>query len=341
MGKRNEFLDEMFYLSSEKNLDDEVEKIFQYYRKLGYPNYKKEDYNIQEEISKLKYFNEKEIFNKENKHFIQNMTGCGFLWTYFPHWTEVKCGNSKESLKDKWENDDELKELIRKTYLWKLKHNEPHWTHNRIRQNAKVFMSKQSVSNFRPTVAKYIYNAYGFKGTVLDMSSGFGGRYAGFLASSCKKYIGIDPSKKTYNGLLEMQKDFSYLGKESVFYCMGSEDFIPEKESIDLCFTSPPYFDTEKYSLEQTQSYLKYPTIDSWINGFLGKTIENCYYGLKKNRYCIINIANTLKYNNIVSSTISLCEQNNFIHEDTLFLELSSISGKGRKLEPILVFKKI
>ena len=40
------------------------------------------------------------------------------------------------------------------------------------------------------------------------------------------------------------------------------------KKSLDLCFTSPPYFDTEKYSDEDTQSYKKFPTEDGWVNGF-------------------------------------------------------------------------
>ena len=56
-------------------------------------------------------------------------------------------------------------------------------------------------SNFRPTVAKEIYNRYGCglpgledKPTVLDFSSGFGGRFTGFWSSNAKHYIGVDPN---------------------------------------------------------------------------------------------------------------------------------------------------
>ena len=128
--------------------------------------------------------------------------------------------------------------------------------------------------------------------------------------------------------------------KDVTIYKLGSEDYKPKKESLDLCFTSPPYFDTEKYSNEQTQSYIKFPTRDSWVNGFLKKTIKNCYYGLKKNGYMLINIANTPKYKFIEKETIQISKDLGFKQEETLRLTLSSIMGAGYKYEPIFVFKK-
>tara|TARA_R110000744_G_scaffold309399_2_gene417297 strand:- start:1095 stop:1625 length:531 start_codon:yes stop_codon:yes gene_type:complete len=173
------------------------------------------------------------------------------------------------------------------------------------------------------------------------MSCGWGGRLLGFLsASNTKHYIGTEPSSKTYDGLLKMRKDFSYLGKRVDIYKLGSEEYKPKKESIDLCFTSPPYFDTEKYSDEGTQSFKKFPTEDGWVNGFLKKTIENCYYGLKKNSYMLINIANTPKYKFIEDETVRISKELGFIQEDTVQLTLSSVMGAGYKYEPIFVFKK-
>jgi len=163
----------------------------------------------------------------------------------------------------------------------------------------------------------------------------------GFLASkNTKHYIGTEPSTKTYDGLLKMKKEFSYLGKQIDIYKQGSEDFIPEKESIDLCFTSPPYFDTEKYSDESTQSFKKFPSENEWVNGFLKKTIKNCYYGLKKNGYMLINIANTPKYKFIEKETVNISSEIGFIKEPTVDLILSSVAGKGIKTEPVFVFRK-
>jgi len=91
----------------------------------------------------------------------------------FPHWIDIKCAGEKNTLSENWDDDDKLRKLILKTYKWQLKHGNGKFTTNRIRQNAKVYCSKQSVSNFRPTVAKYIYNIYGNSGNVWDMSGGY------------------------------------------------------------------------------------------------------------------------------------------------------------------------
>lgn len=323
--------DDMFVISKLKNIEDEVDKLFHYYREKGYPDYKKSNYNKQEVLRKIREYNEDNILNGEE--LAQTMHGLGFLWTYFPHWKEIKCGGADNTLIENWNNDEKLKKLIKKTYKWQIKHGNGRWTENRIRQNSKVYLNKQTVSNFRPTVAKYIYNNYGNKGKVWDMSCGFGGRLLGFLASNCQKYIGTEPSKKTYKGLNELRNDFDYVNKEVELYKIGSEEFFV-KEDIDLAFTSPPYFDTEKYSNEKTQSYIKYPTKDEWVNGFLKKTIDNVYQSLKVGGYFIINISKEFE-----ESVINL--SNKFTLEDRLKLVLSSISGKGKKYEPVLVFRKV
>lgn len=337
-----DFSDEMFNLSLDKDIDIEVDKIFNFYRNHGFPNYNRDDYDIHKELQKLKDFNEKSLFDPETKTIKQNMTGIGVLWTYFPHWIEIPCGSDTQSLKEMWDNDEKLKKLIKKTYIWKCKHREPHWTNNRIRQNAKVFLTGQSVSNFRPTVAKYIYNTYGNQGKIFDMSSGFGGRLMGFYASNCKEYVGCEPSTKTYEGLQLLNNDLSGLNKVVTIVKSGSEIKLNGfDEYFDLCFTSPPYFDTEKYSTEETQSYIKYPELERWLDGFLKDTINNCYQYTKPNGYTIINIANTPRYDILEQKTIETALSSGFKHVDTLFMELSSVSkNKGRKTEPVFVFQK-
>ena len=326
------------YIIDELNKEKCIDELFNYWRERGYPTHEKSEYDYKKELSNLILFDERTIL--QGKDLKQTMHGCGFLWTYFPHWNTVRCGGDKKSVLEHWNDDKELYTLIKKTVDYEIKHNKGVFTTNRLRQNSKVYCSKQSVSNFRPTVAKYIYNTYGNKGTVWDMSSGFGGRLLGFLASDCKKYIGTDPSTPTHNGLLEMKNDYAYLCKNIELLCIGSEDYTPEPNSIDLCFTSPPYFDTEKYTDEETQSYKKFPTTDLWLNGFLKKTIENCYLGLKNDGYMIINIANTKSYKTVEEDLIKVADDVGFELVDTLYLNLSSIAGKGVKREPVFVFQK-
>lgn len=319
------------------DLEFALDVIFKYHRKHGYPHYNVPLPDRLKQFNSLKNFNESELF-KDGK-IQQTMHGLSLAWTYFPHWVEVECGNNKMKPIDYWNDDIKLKEIIRKTWNWQLKHGNGKFSLNRLRQNSKIYGGNQSVSNFRPSAAKYIYNTYGSGGTIWDMSCGWGGRLVGFFSSNCKKYIGTEPSTKTYDGLLMLNSDLNN-GKDVELHKLGSEVFRPEKNSLDLCFTSPPYFDTEKYSDESTQSYIKYPNLSDWLNGFLKQTISNCHYGLKSNGLMMLNIANTTKYKNIESETIRISKECGFEHIDTIYLVLSSVSGNGEKLEPILIFQK-
>jgi DNA modification methylase len=131
----------------------------------------------------------------------------------------------------------------------------------------------------------------------------------------------------------------------SIHKC-GSEEFQPCANGLDLCFTSPPYFDLEKYADEPTQSYKKFDNKEAWVEGFLRKTFENCYYGLKPDKYMIINIADVKgKHNiNLEGETIRIAQEVGFKMIDTWFLALSNINLKNKgltfKYEPIYLFKK-
>lgn len=321
-----------------EDVDTALEIIFKYHRQNGFPHYDIPNHRRIQQFKSLKRFDEQTLF-KDGK-IDQTMHGLSLAWTYFPHWVDVICGSSKLSPIEYWNDDDKLKEIIRKTWNWQIKHGSGSFTLNRLRQNLKIYGGNQSVSNFRPSAAKYIYNTYGNQGVVWDMSCGWGGRLIGFLTSDCKKYIGTEPSTKTFEGLERLNEDINSIGKEVELHKLGSEVFVPENESIDLCFTSPPYFDTEKYSDEETQSYKKYPTESGWIGGFLKNTISNCYCSLKVGGKMMLNIANTKKYKTIEKETIRISSEMGFKHIDTIYLILSSVSGNGEKLEPIFIFEK-
>lgn len=324
---------------SYETADNDIKNLFKYYKENGFPDYKKENYDAVKEYKKIYNFDENALFNNQTKEIGQNMSGCGFLWTYFPHWKEIECNGTK-SVSELWKNDDLLYNLIKKTYYWKLKHNENSWTENRIRQNAKVYLAKQTVSNFRPTVAKYYYNKYGNQGNVWDMSCGFGGRLFGFLASDCREYIGTDPSSETYNGLLKLSSDFYFINKSVKIYKQCAEEFDWKDNYFDLCFTSPPYFNTEKYSNEKTNSCNKFKVLQEWIDGFLYPMMCNCYRYTKPNGFCIVNIANVKNANNLEEWTLKIAKKIGFEHIDTHYLILSSIAGKGKKHESIFIFQK-
>ena len=108
-------------------------------------------------------------------------------------------------------------ELESKHYKGEENHPNNKFTENRLRQSLKIYTGTQSVSNFRPTAKKLIYEKFGGE-VVWDMSCGWGGRLLGFLSTSnTKHYIGTEPSTRTFDGLLEMKKDFRILGKKLIF----------------------------------------------------------------------------------------------------------------------------
>jgi DNA modification methylase len=141
-----------------------------------------------------------------------------------------------------------------------------------------------------------------------------------------------------------MAYDFRFINAEIL--CEGSEKYMPHKKSLDLCFTSPPYFDLEKYADEPTQSYIKFNNKEAWVKGFLRPTFENCYYGLKVNKHMLINIADVKgKHNiNLEQETVRVAQEVGFKHIGQHQLALSNINLRGKdkkfKYEPIFIFKK-
>lgn len=322
--------------------EGDEEGLFRYYRENGFPNYPRESYSVRAELDKIIAANRDDYYSELTKKYTKYPSANGFLFSYFPHWIDVKCGQS-ESIRNAWNNDQRLRALIKKTVTFCKKHGED-WTENRIRQNAKVYCASQSVSNFNPICAKLIYDEFASGGTVYDMSMGWGGRLLGFYGSTAQRYIGTDPSVRTFLGLQELNTDLaraSRVRKSVAMFPFGSEQFSPDPiiGTVDLCFTSPPYYDTEKYSDEPTQSYLAFPNPSCWITGFLGQTMTNCYRLLKADGVLAINIADTQKVK-FSDKIIGMAERTGFRYIETRQYEISSVSKTSSKNEPLYVFAK-
>jgi len=267
---------------SETELNYFARDIFHYYREHGFPYYYFDDESRLKEFRKLMNYDRSNLF--QDGVFKQTMHGLGLAWSYFPYSFEVKCGN-KISPYEAFMDDEIFMKVIQKrlkmgTYM----------SDSGIRKMLKIYSGVQAVSNFRPTAAATIYDVFAKDGVVWDMSGGWGGRLFGAIASGVKRYIATEPSTETFEGLMEIVEDYGE-NIDTWIYNMGSEDYKPNKNSLNLCFTSPPYFDLEKYSDEKTQSYIKYPTKEEWIEGYLTETFKNCYYGLKSGAVMLINIA--------------------------------------------------
>ena len=162
-----------------------------------------------------------------------------------------------------------------------------------------IGLRKYICSQFKPNVAKSIYDMFKAE-NILDFSMGWGDRLAGFYASDYgKHYVGIDPRKENHSIYEEQSKFYDkHLGffeqeRKSEFHCSPAEefDFSQCDNYFDLVFTSPPYFNVERYSYDDTQSWVRYKDIDDWNTEFLQKTLNNLWGSIKTGGYLLVNIS--------------------------------------------------
>jgi len=336
--KEDIFFNEVYWREmTPAELDEYAHRIFDYYRQEGFPYYPTDMETRQKDFDKLMKYDRSNMWNGTD--IKQTMHGLGLAWSYFPESFNVKCGNKMTPYEAFIDDEIFLKIIYKRlkmgTYI----------SDSGIRKMLKIYSNVQSVSNFRPTAAAAIYDYFG-RGTknftVWDMSGGWGGRMLGAIISNVKHYTCTDPSRVAGIGLVELREDFGS-GTEIDIFNLGSEDYVPDRNSLDFCFTSPPYFDLEKYSDEPTQSYIKFPEKDEWIEGFLRETFKNCYYGLKSDGAMAINIAN-IKGNEIESDMIRVAEECGFKFRTTFRLALSNINLRDKtkkfKYESIYLFTK-
>jgi len=162
-----------------------------------------------------------------------------------------------------------------------------------------IGLRKYIASQHKPNVTKALTEYLGSK-TMLDFSAGWGDRLSGACASSTvKHYVGIDPRKENHP-IYEQQRDF-YQKHTSFFenptkvdlHQSPAEDFdySDYQDYFDLVFTSPPYFNVERYGDDDTQSWIRYESIQSWNEYFLHKALEKIIPTLKKGGKMAINIA--------------------------------------------------
>jgi hypothetical protein len=216
-------------------------------------------------------------------------------------------------------------------------------------------VQRKSVSWFKPTVAASIWarllcdfksnSDFNKQVTVYDPSAGWGARLLGFASLFPNgKYVACEPASKTKKDLDML----SFLLKNECkqlsvnIHKQGSEKDISflDDNSCDAVFTSPPYFDVEKYFDEPGQCWKDYPTLESWKQYYLVPTFQSVFRVLKKNRKAAFNVNL-----NLVDDVLECANLVGFTHVDTWNLKLSTdhfhrANNKTKKSEPVLIFTK-
>ena len=327
-----------------------INKVFDIYRSIN--------------LVPIIYFTEKGLINavrefksisyntvKNTKISLGNNKGQPLSRFLFPNMmTAEPKGRGSNSLKDRFYDDKKLKRAIKICYDMREGNKLVYPTAIR---RALELVTGENIQNFKPQNARALaeHLCPVLWGNVYDYSAGYGGRLLGISCSNMSyNYIGIDPNTETikylnyFNEILDEAVGFKGKIIQNV-----SEEYQPK--DIDLAFSSPPYFNLEKYSDEETQCMVRYRTLDEWFSGYVEPTIENIYKSLNKDGIFATNIADYKTYGKkeykVVDDWITLSERIGFRHVGTIKMMLNTRPGVGNnklagreKYEGVYVFSK-
>ena len=158
------------------------------------------------------------------------------------------------------------------------------------------FVRRSGVYNFRPVVAKALVDKFCRPGgTVWDPCAGYGGRMMGALLSlAMPTYLACDPQRETVARLHKFSEWIDTYVSGAVsrtkLHNLPAEDFDPPSEGVDLVMTSPPYWRREVYGEEAEQCSVRYPTYESWLEGFWKVVIQKAVRFLRPGGWVVFNV---------------------------------------------------
>lgn len=140
---------------------------------------------------------------------------------------------------------------------------------------------------------------YDVNGRVFDYSCGWGNRLVSALSLGIE-YYGVDTNPNLCKLLDQCAQDFKRVTEREYLTtdirCCGSEIEIPDfVGKMGLCFSSPPYFNLEKYNGEGSCTNIE--NYDTWLEKYMRPTIRNCKAYLVDGGYFVCNIKNYGKTN--------------------------------------------
>lgn len=214
---------------------------------------------------------------------------------------------------------------------------------------AKLKGGRAIPTNFPPMVAQAIFERYTpVGGTIWDPCGGWGGRMLGALTSrNDYTYIATEVDTRTVDCLRELGALIENVtGRDGSFRIVksGSEDYSDRCGDVDCVFTSPPYYDAEDYGADsdnaEEQSHNKYPTLQTWVDGFVQGTVRNIAKALRPGGRAVINIADRTNNSiDIVDEWVRASLSEGLVLEDVSVLSLTKRpsrdeGGRPKKREP-------
>lgn len=141
---------------------------------------------------------------------------------------------------------------------------------------------------YRPQMMKLACIKYQPK-RVLDPCAGWGGRMLGAVSYGAE-YVGFEPNTTTFNNLKKIA-DFLNINDKVTLVCDDARNMAKHNISkVDMVLTSPPYFDLEIYTHEETQSINQMSSYQEWADGFLKEIIKLSIDHLNENGVSCWNV---------------------------------------------------
>jgi len=320
-------------------------ELVDFYRKHGFPYPTLTNDELIRNFNNLKNTDPYKIENN-NIFNIANNVGSNIIKHFAPHFFEITDKRNSPSMIKAF-NDDTL---LYKTIKNRLSQNYT-MSSNMLRRGLENSNSAFKGSSFNVLVAKYIYSKYTTEGSlVYDYSMGYGQRLLAALSLNHNiKYIATDPFQKTYNSNVNLfnfyKANVPGFNKHVDLNNLGSEDFYKQEyeNKVDLAFSSPPYFNLEKYCEENTQAYSS--TYQYFLHTYWAQTVKNIDKMLKSNGLFFLNIKEKVDGFNLAEDMLAFFKLKNYTVEKVYNIQLTKnlkFNNKNgvHKYEPIFVLKK-
>ena len=333
---------QQFILLSQQQQDLIIKNLIKQIRKINiFPIFYFNEQGIKKQI--LSVINKNDVtFNKQGVLDTQSRQGSLLLDYLFPNLHHMTAARKNAlSVYDRFYDDDALYICL----MSYLKKQSIHSLRTAFFSRARYLWN--TGTNYLPIRAKVIYERFCPKnGIIYDYSAGFGGRMLGALSSNYNfTYIAVQPNTDTYYNLLNLGRQIEKVTnrKDSFhIHCIGSQDFIPT-EKIDFAFSCPPFYDLEIYSNQNTQSIIKFPEYNNWLEGYVRSTIKNCFKSLKDDGIYAVDLMNFYKNNKyitLIEDWINLAIEQGFYLKQVHQIKTRTRKKEEQDKEKIFVFTK-